>query len=64
MDTSFGSDQHGLVWGFHFALGEPPQSVGCVVVPELLKDGGGGFVWLHFSSSNAAAERFLLQRGG
>jgi hypothetical protein len=29
VDTSFGSDQHGLVWGYRFSEGEPPRPIGC-----------------------------------
>jgi hypothetical protein len=28
VDTTFGSDQHGLVWGYRFSEGEPPKPIG------------------------------------
>jgi zinc transporter len=65
VDTSFGSDQYGLVWGYRFSEGEPPRPIGCdsaLEGPDQAGDGRrGGFVWLHFSSSNAASERWLRQ---
>ena len=33
VDTSFGSDQHGLVWGYRFSEGEPPRPIGCDGAP-------------------------------
>jgi zinc transporter len=62
VDTSFGSDQNGLVWGYCFSRTEPPRAVDCDAALDLMaqgNDGGDGFVWLHFSSSNVAAERWL-----
>jgi hypothetical protein len=29
VDTSFGSDQHGLVCGYRFSEGEPPRPIIC-----------------------------------
>jgi zinc transporter len=64
VDTSFGSDQYGLVWGYHFVGGESSRSVDSATAAELLRhseawDDTGEFLWLHFSLSNTAAERWL-----
>jgi zinc transporter len=66
VDTSFGSDQYGLVWGYLFAEGEASRPVDCAAAATLLRDDGAlgrsrGFLWLHFSLSNAAAERWFRQ---
>jgi zinc transporter len=66
VDTSFGSDQYGLVWGYLFAEGEASRPVDCAAAATFLRDDGAlgrsrGFLWLHFSLSNAAAERWFRQ---
>ncbi len=66
VDPSFGSDKCGLVWGYFFASDQPARVVDCEATAELLRerrqDGSTDwFVWLHFSLSNAAAERWLRQ---
>lgn len=63
VDPAYGSDQHGLVWGYRFAPGQPAQPVTSETATAFLAapDGGpqGGFLWLHFSLSNAASEPWL-----
>jgi zinc transporter len=66
VDTTFGSDQHGLVWGYLFREEQPPRPVDCDTAVRLLREARapgrpGEFLWLHFSLSNAAAERWLRQ---
>lgn len=57
----YGSDLHGLVWGYRFEPGLPARSIEL----DALLDGpgelaaGGAFLWLHFSLSNSAAEPWL-----
>jgi len=63
-DISYGSDAHGLVWGYQFAPGQPPVSIGCEAAVQWLRQApthSSGFVWLHLSLSNAAAERWLRE---
>jgi zinc transporter len=63
IETSYGSDKHGLVWGYHFMPGQPAQTIStdqAIVffsVPN--SDPPGGFLWLHFSLSNAASETWM-----
>lgn len=62
-DVLYGSDKNGLVWGYMFSSGGPPRNV----ASEDLKDGLAAclephpesFLWLHFSLSNKAAERWF-----
>jgi len=60
-EPTYGSDQNGLVWGYRFAPGQPGESIDCEAAAGTLTwaDGGDRFLWLHFSLSNAAAERWL-----
>ncbi len=57
-DPSFGSDRNGLVWGYEFSPGHPARPIDCEAA---LACGADSFVWLHFSLSNAAAERWMRQ---
>src|ERR1700761_3011928 len=64
-DLAYGSDKTGLVWGYLFQPDVPPRQIEC---DEALKwlaipadAGTPGFVWLHLSLSNAAAERWMRQ---
>jgi zinc transporter len=66
VETSFGSDQYGLVWGYLFQEERPSRPVDCDTAVRLLRDPDamnrpGEFLWLHFSLSNAAAERWIRQ---
>jgi zinc transporter len=66
VDTAFGSDRFGLVWGYRFAAGGAAEPVDCEAAAALLASTSPGtrpdeFVWLHFSLSNAAAERWIRQ---
>jgi len=62
---AYGSDKTGLVWGYLFEPGKPPQQVECDAALHWLSTppgrGDTGFVWLHLSLSNAAAERWMRQ---
>src|SRR5260370_29546223 len=62
---AYGSDKTGLVWGYLFEPGEPPRQVECDAALHWLSTpptrGHTGFVWLHLSLSNAAAERWMRQ---
>ena len=61
-DPSYGSDQIGLIWGYQFQPGEPPSEIDSAAAERLLAQGdeaGASFLWLHFSLSNVACERWL-----
>jgi zinc transporter len=61
-EIGYGSDTHGLVWGYRFAPGEPPVAIGCEAAVQWLnapKAESSEFLWLHLSLSNAAAERWM-----
>jgi len=65
-ELAYGSDKTGLVWGYLFEPGKPPRQVECdaalhwLATPPTLGE-QSGFVWLHLSLSNAAAERWMRQ---
>jgi zinc transporter len=64
-ESTYGSDEVGLVCGYLFEAGRPTRAVESKDVHELLSAAqaqashGGRFLWLHFSASNAAAEPWL-----
>lgn len=63
IDKTYGSNEHGLIWGYRFAPGEPAQAIDTDAVERLLAgehdDAPETFLWLHFSLSNQASERYL-----
>lgn len=62
IDNTYGSNEDGLVWGYRFVAGQPAQPIGTQEAAELLAAGDATpqtFVWLHFSLSNQASERYL-----
>ncbi len=63
IDTSYGSDRDGLIWGYRFAPGRAAEPIAADAVADFLADEGedreGEFLWLHFSLSNQASDRFL-----
>ncbi len=65
IDTMYGSDRNGMIWGFHFAPDQPAAAINAEAAIELLADPEAiarhEFVWLHFSRSNAATEPWLQQ---
>ena len=63
-EVSYGSDTHGLVWGYRFAPEQAPVSIDCDAAIRWLsapKADASEFVWLHLSLSNAAAERWMRE---
>jgi zinc transporter len=66
-DAGYGSDGSGLVWGYRFSSHQPPEQVDCQHALHYLSakpsesTADSGFVWLHFSLSNAASERWMRQ---
>jgi zinc transporter len=64
VEATYGSDRGGLVWGYLFEPGGPARLVDCDAAAQLLgaaTRSSGWFLWLHFSLSNAASERWLRQ---
>jgi len=66
IDTTYGSDKDGLIWGYRFPPGRAAEPVTTEAVAAFLASGdniddadAGDFLWLHFSLSNQASERFL-----
>jgi zinc transporter len=64
-ELAYGSDKTGLVWGYLFQPGQPPRQIECDTALQWLATPtaaeSSGFVWLHLSLSNAAAERWMRQ---
>jgi zinc transporter len=64
-EIAYGSDKTGLVWGYLFETGKTPRQIECDAALHWLSAanavGHSGFVWLHLSLSNAAAERWMRQ---
>jgi len=61
-EVGYGSDTNGLVWGYRFAPGQAPESIGCEAALQWLKAPKvrtSEFIWLHLSLSNTAAERWM-----
>jgi zinc transporter len=65
LGAGYGSDRNGLVWGYLFVPDQPPREIGCDTAFDWFNDPEGadlpGFLWLHFSLSNAGAERWMRQ---
>lgn len=63
IDSSYGSDRHGLVWGYVFAPGRPAQPITSEAAAAFLaapdSRASDEFLWLHFSLSNSACEAWL-----
>ena len=64
-DAGYGSDKNGLVWGYLLAPDQPPRELDCETAVHWLgapqASGSSEFLWLHFSLSNAGAERWMRQ---
>jgi zinc transporter len=64
-DPTYGSDQHGLVWGYRFAANQPAQSISSDAALDLIAARDPNlqdeFLWLHFSLSNSASEAWLRE---
>lgn len=63
IDSSYGSDKDGLIWGYRFSPDRAAHPIAADDVPAFLSRQGdetaGDFLWLHFSLSNQGAERFM-----
>lgn len=62
-ETSYGADQNGLIWGYHFKPGhaalllDSAQALKFIQTPE--HERRGEFLWLHFSLSHSSAMPWL-----
>jgi zinc transporter len=49
VESTYGSDKDGLVWGYRFAPGQAARPIDCEGAARLLStsrdDGGGSFLW-------------------
>jgi zinc transporter len=64
MEITYGSAPHGLLWGYLFAREQPGVDVDLAgALDWLAQDDGadGGFVWLHFNLTDAAAEPWIAE---
>jgi zinc transporter len=63
VESVYGSDKFGLVWGYLFAPGAATREIDSAAAATWLKSSlqeqPDSFLWLHFSLSNAAAIRWL-----
>src|SRR6516165_2128907 len=67
-ESGYGADDTGLVWGYLFTPDHAPTPIDCAHALQRLSDSMSpesdaslGFVWLHFSLSNAASPRWLRE---
>lgn len=63
-EPSYGSDSSGLICGYVFASGQTARAVDSALALEWLgldKRNAQEFIWLHFSRSNANAEKWLAE---
>lgn len=62
-ETSYGSDENGLIWGYHFRPGQPAQTITASQAFDYFQRTGklpnDEFIWLHFSLSNSSTEPWL-----
>ncbi|MFT4175240.1 MAG: transporter [Luteolibacter sp.] len=62
-NLSYGSDQHGMVCGYHFVPGKPTVSVfsdeALAFLAKSETETPGEFLWLHFALSNSASEPWM-----
>src|SRR5262245_49858622 len=63
VQLSYGSDPHGLIWGYRFAPDQCAQPISSEDAAALLAAPAairpGAFLWLHFSLGNAATLPWL-----
>lgn len=61
--TSYGSNEVGLIWGFHFVPDQAAQPISTQSALDLLRSGEqmprGEFIWLHFSLANSSSIPWL-----
>ncbi|MDI9238391.1 transporter [Lysobacter sp. LF1] len=61
--ATYGSDKNGLIWGYRFTPEGVAEIIDADAVPIFLgtqeEGADGAFLWLHFSLSNQATDRFF-----
>jgi zinc transporter len=64
-DSNYGSDQHGLIWGYRFTAGHAAEVVTTsTFLAEAANSKPGdspAFFWLHFSLANTSSESWMRQ---
>ncbi len=66
-EVTYGSDRNGLIWAYLFAGANGPQEIDSEAAALWLESSRSAssaptsFIWLHFSLSNAGAERWMRQ---
>jgi zinc transporter len=61
-EETYGSDPHGLVWGYLFRADQPPSPIDSDAAAEWIsapETTPGAFLWLHFALAHTATERWL-----
>ena len=62
---NYGSDQHGLIWGYRFSPGQPAEAVTAdgfiAAMAAVAGSGPRDFFWLHMTLANAASESWMRQ---
>jgi hypothetical protein len=62
IDSTYGSDQHRLIWGYHFVPSHPASPITSKVAAEFLAAPElDEFLWLQFSLANVVCEPWLRQ---
>lgn len=67
IDTTYGSDQRGLIWGYRFSPGRPVEAitadtyVAAMAAPSSHATTSKDFFWLHMSLANSSSENWLRQ---
>ncbi|MES2606885.1 MAG: transporter [Pseudomonadota bacterium] len=64
IDTNYGSDQHGLIWGYRFSPGRPVEAITAdtyVAAMAAQIPNSADFFWLHLSLANTSSENWLRQ---
>ncbi|HTQ98884.1 MAG TPA: transporter [Candidatus Acidoferrum sp.] len=65
LDSTYGSDQHGLIWGYRFSPGRPAESITSDAYVAAMATPSPGadkdFFWLHMSLANASSETWMRQ---
>ena len=60
-NPGYGADQNGLLWAYLFTIGAPATELNAAQAVQWLENRGAsdGFLWLHFSLTNSASERWM-----
>ena len=65
IDSNYGSDQHGLIWGYRFSPGRAVEAITTDTYVAAMSSRIAGtekdFFWLHLSLANSASENWMKQ---